>query len=202
MALFAIMSVGVASLMRETTRVSQRVDSRQETVLSAQLSLERLSRELAHAYRERLQREETRFIAREPGDLIFSFLDSPLRVLFERRSPGVKLVHYFLEDSPGGAQRLMRAEVPINLHEDLELQEARLVADGILSFQLEFYDARNDQWTEAWDSEAEITFGIFPQMVRVTFKVVDTRHPEEQWPTRALTYQTTVFVLNEYEEPK
>lgn len=215
--LFAVMAMGIAALMSQTSRVSVRVDERQERILSAQLSVERLSRELAHAYRERLQREESRFVARaSPNsyDLIFSSLDSPIRSLFERRSPGVKLLHYFLEPSPKGGLQLMRAEVPLPLAEELETQEARLVADGILSLQFQFYDAKNDQWLDSWDSgtggsdgesptvEAgtDIQLGYFPQAVRIKARVVNTEAPEEEWEERALVFQTSVFVLNEYEE--
>ena len=211
------MAVGIAALMRQTTRVSVGVDERQERILSAQLSVERLSRELSHAYRERLQREESRFVARaSPNsyDLIFSSLDSPMRALFERRSPGVRLIHYFLEASPLGGFQLMRAEVPLSLSEELETQEASLVADGILSLHFEFYDAKNDQWLESWDSGtggggdetpaieagAALQLGYFPQAVRIVARVVNTEAPQEEWEERALTFRTSVFVLNEYEE--
>ncbi|TVQ80410.1 MAG: hypothetical protein EA369_02690 [Bradymonadales bacterium] len=201
--LFAVMSVGIASLMRETTRVSGRVESRQFSVLAGQLAMERLSRELSQTFRERLQREETRFVARDSGqgwDLVFSYLDSPMRSLFERRSPGVKLVHYFLEPSPRGTFRLMRAEVPINLEAQLELQTAQVVAEGLLELELSFYDPRNDQWIEDWDSNGPYTGGYFPQAVRISLVMVDPQLPREDWDSRSLRFQTSSLLLNEIEE--
>ena len=122
--ILSIMTLGIATSLNHTRRLSQKIKVRQTSVLSGQIALDRLSRELQMAFNERLQGDTAVFKSvdklRGP-DLKFSYFDSPLKVLFIRRTPGLKVVRYWLEKESGQSAlvRLLRSEGPIYDHENL-----------------------------------------------------------------------------------
>ena len=201
--LFAIMTLGITSTLRETNRLTEKLRVRQTSVGSAQLALERLQRDLSMAYNERIQNSPSYFKGSEVSagpELSFTALDSPLRPIVDRRSPGVIVVYYRLEKNEDGTLRLLRSEASSLNFEDLKNLPGQLVASGILEMKTEYYDPRNDKWDREWDSKGQTTAGYFPRAVRIELTTIDPAAPKESWKDRSLKFETKVMVLNEWED--
>lgn len=206
LALFAVMTLGISATLQQTARVTENVNQRKESVTSAQLAMDRLSSELRMAYRESTSPSDTLFQAREGSngtEITFSYLDSPIRSLFVNRTPGLKIVRYFLEQNDEtGTFDLKRIEAPYFERELLDTTEVQALtaAKGILSFDLEFFDLRNDQWIPEWNDGGSQTGGYFPTAVRINLEAVNSEFPSDEWEDRKIVFATSVMVLNQYEE--
>lgn len=199
--IFAVIVVGIAFALRNTNRLSEKLLTRQESVLSAQAALDRLTRELRLAYHNNLRDVNLFFVGRELStgpEVTFSFLDSPIETLFVRRTPGVKIASYALEATDNGSFDLIRSETPIYMFDRIQDSQSRIVARGILEWKMQYYDYRNDQWVDRWDSQGTITGGYFPTAVKLRIKAVDPRLPQSEWKDRSLVFQTAINLLNEY----
>lgn len=200
--LFAIIMVGVSSMMSETTRLTLKLNERQETVATAQSAMLRLQRELSQAFDEGNRRGETLFVARESSEgteLIFSYLDSPLKALFETRTPGVKIAAYSLErERNESTKRIMRKEVPLYEKGKLELQDSLFLSSGILSWEFEFYHQRTDRWVPEWDSSDREFAGDFPAAVRIKLEAVDPRLEGDEAARKSLFYKTAFLIQNTF----
>lgn len=200
--IFAVMTIGIASTMKQTTSLARRVKSREAKTMSAMIALDRLQRELQMAYHENLQRTATLFKLTDGSsgaELTFSLLDSPINPLIERRSPGVIIVDYRLEKEEKGTFKLLRKEVPYYEKDKLNEATPQVLASGLLQFKLEAYDYRNDRWVKDWDDKGPSTGGYFPKAVRVILEAVDTDLPSEQWKDKSFKVETELMVLNELE---
>lgn len=203
-AIFAIIMMGVASMMSETTKVTRKLDERRESVLSAQLALDRIERELLQAFDEQNRRGLTLFLAREGSggkELIFSYLDSPIRTLFENRTHGVKIAAYSLGQESGQATaHLLRSEVPLFQADEIDRATAKIVARGIVSWDLEFYNQQSDRWLETWDSTDIRGTRSFPNAVRIRIEAVDPRVDPEEIENKSIHFRTAVLILNQHRE--
>jgi len=201
LAIFALIMVGLSSLLSQTTRLAGRVKERQSTVLSAQIIFDRFQRELTMAYFQPGLKSRTEFVLATESqgpEIQFTFVDSPVRTLFSRRAGGLKLVRYFLnKDEKSGTANLMRAEKNPTSPDDIKELEAQLVVTGIVEWKVEAYDDRSDQWTEAWDNKGIYTTNRIPPAIRMTLQVVDPNQPKAEQKDRMLTYSTIFPILNE-----
>lgn len=203
-ALFAVVMLGISALLGETTQITQRLKFRQGSVLSGQLALDRLGRELSMAFNENEVRTDTLFLLKnEAGgpELIFSYLDSPVRSLFVRRTPGIKVVRYYLDrDEKSGLFNLKRAELPLLESREIsnpDEMEGMIVAKGIVELKYELYDFRNDQWIDTWDDKSQFQRGSFPQAARIQLEVVNPEVPKTEYKSRSLKYTANFLILNE-----
>lgn len=200
--IFAVIVVGVAFALKQVNRIGSRVKERQASVLSGQLVFDRLQRELSMAFDEKLQASPSLFVLREISngpELTFSYLDSPSKTLFETRTPGLKIASYTLEKAKNGLFRLIRSETPIYRSDQIAESPSQVLASGVMSWKVECYDRRNDQWREDWDSAGTTTGGYFPYAVRIELEVVDPEVKAEERKSKSLLYRTSILVLNEYE---
>lgn len=200
--IFAVMTLGIASTIRETGIITSKVKIRQTSVFSGQVALDRLQRDLQMAYNERLQGATTFFKADETGlgpELQFSYLESPVRTLFVRRTTGSALAYYHLEKEDNGTLRLERSEAPPYKQDTLKTIAGQSVATGILSWKMDYYDVRNDRWLLTWDTAGPNTPGYFPRAVRITIETIDPSIPKEDWKKKSLKFQTEFLVFNEME---
>ncbi len=198
--LFAIITLGIASTMRETNRIHERVKLRQRTTLSASVALDRLQRDLQMAFNERVQGSPSFFKSSETGlgpTLSFSFLDSPIKTLIQSRTPGLKAALYELKKNEDGSMELVRAEVGLHELTSLRNQRRQNLAGGITELKYEFYDSRNDRWIEKWDTADAATNSFFPKAVKIMMTLVNPDWPKNEWNKRAMRYETSVMILNE-----
>lgn len=201
--LFAVMTVGIASVLGQTNSLIERLKSRQNSVSSAQVSIERLQRDLQAAFDEKIQRSPSFFKAEQGTSsptLSFTYLESPIHKLFNSRSTGLRIVSYYLEKDENESFSFFRKDIPYYEKENLELIEGEKIANGVLSWEMEYYDPRNDQWVKEWDDKGQYTGGYFPTAVRLKLRAVDPNLDAESRKARALTYQTSFILLNEITE--
>lgn len=198
--IFALIVVGVAAAMSQTNRIIDRLSNRRESVASAQIAIDRLSRELEMAYQEsNLKQAKTLFVGREVGsgpELTFSYLDSEIKTLFVNRTPGVQIASFTLQKAEDGSFDLIRSETPIYAADKIQDSRSSVLAHGVLSWKAQYYDPRNDQWIEEWDSGGNRQGGYFPTAVKLQFEVVDPTIPKEDWKKKSMLFETSVRILN------
>ncbi|MBI4126131.1 MAG: prepilin-type N-terminal cleavage/methylation domain-containing protein [Deltaproteobacteria bacterium] len=68
--------------------------------------------------------------------------------------------------------------------------KALTVAEGIRSFNLEYYDVRTDEWKKEWNTELVDWSGRIPEAIRVTIAFPDPEVPDD--PARDIVFQTSV----------
>lgn len=201
--LFAVMTLGVVSSLQEMNRLTLKLKSRQASVFSGALAMERLERDISMAYNERIRKSQSFFKWKESSagpELSFSTFDSELRTLVTRRSPGIIAVRYRLEKEDNGAFTLIRSEAPFNNFEKIDLIKGQSIATGIVKLEYSFYDSQNDLWKKDWDTAAPGNPGVFPKAVKITIESVDPEIPSADWRKKSVHYETTVLVLNEIED--
>ena len=200
--IFGILTVGIASTMRQTSKLTKKLKSRGESVFSGQVVMDRMQKDLQMAFDERVQKSASFFKSREVSsgpELTFTFLDSEFKIVFEERTAGMKIVRYYLEKSDNGSLNLMRMEAPYYLNDKIEDQRPQLVGMGVLNWKMEYYDGRADIWQREWDTTNASSSNRFPRAVRISLQTVDTRLPQEEWKEKSLTFSTDLIVLNEVE---
>lgn len=200
--LFAVMTLGVVSTLQETSRLTLKMKTRQASVFTGVTAMDRLRRDLQMAYNDRLQRSSSVFKAREGSngpELTFTTFDTPIKVLFSRRTPGVVLVKYHLERDDNNTLKLLRAELPYHQSDKIEVQPPQILATGITKIETEFYDAQNDQWKRDWDTALPSTNG-FPKAVRLAIESVDPELRESERRDKTLRFETNIIVLNEVDD--
>jgi prepilin-type N-terminal cleavage/methylation domain-containing protein len=201
-AIFAIIGASVASTMGQMTKLTKKIKLKEVTVMTGQIALDRIQRDLQMAFHEKVQKSPCFFKASNVGagpELTFSFIDSELKTLFQSRTPGVVLAHYFTERDDNGTVKILRASGPLYLGENIRNESGSVIATGVLEWTIEYYDVQNDLWHANWDTAAPQTLNAFPRAVRLTLKTVDPLMPKELWKERALTLSTEFLVLNESE---
>ena len=201
--LFSLLTLGVSSSVREISKLSARIKMRQATVVSGITAFDRLQRDLRMSFNERLRNSRSWFESenRTSGpDLRFTALESPTLLLFTQRTPGLAAIRYWLEKADDGTMNLMRSQVELNRSEDLEKQPPEIVGQGILKFELEFYQGNTGQWLKTWNSKESTTTGLFPRAVRIRLDSVDPQVPETDRKEKVLSLETVVLVLNEWED--
>ncbi|MDB5036883.1 MAG: ral secretion pathway protein GspJ [Bacteriovoracaceae bacterium] len=201
-AIFAIIAAGIAGTMNQMTKLTKKLKVREATILSGQIALDRLQRDLQMAYNEKTQHSPSLFKATNIGtgpEITFSFFDTDIKILFKKRTSGVMLAHYSLEKDDNGTLKLLRAEGPLYLADKIKDEHSSILASGILDLKVEYYDARNDLWQDNWDTAAPATVGAFPTAVRVTITTVNPEIPRDEWKAKNLKLSTEFLILNESE---
>jgi len=201
-ALFSVIALGIANTLRDTSKLLGKLQVRAASTLSGQLALNRLQRDLQMAFNEKLQNSPTLFKATETSsrpELTFSFFESPIKTLFVRRTPGIKVAKYTMERADNGTHNLYRSLAPLYGAADIDSTRKQLVAQGVLNFKIKYYDARNDRWLDRWDTSDKATLGYFPKAVQINIQTVDPALPKEQHKKKSLSFQTSFMLLNELE---
>lgn len=202
--LLSMITLGVTTTLQQATHLSLRVNTRQASLFSGQIAIEKLRRDLQMTFSEDVQGGETTFLLRESthgSDLLFSYLESPIKRLFIRRTAGTKNAYYTLEKNDNGTSDLIRREAPIGDRQELQRQDDfQVLAQGVLDFKVEAYDPRNDQWKKEWDDKGRVTGGYFPQAVMVTIETVDPEMPKDKWKDSSVVFQTKILLLNQMDE--
>lgn len=200
--LFAVMTLGISSTMKETNSLARKIRSRESKTMSAVIALDRFQKDTQMAFNDRLQNTKTYFKMIEGSlgsELTFTYLDTPVKTLFQRRTPGVMIASYKLEKEENGTYKLLRTEAPYYSKDKLNEAPSQTLASGVLSFKCETYDHRNDRWLKAWDTAGLATNGYFPKAVRVRIETIDPDLPKAEWKEKSMILETDTMVLNELE---
>lgn len=204
-AIFGIIGVAVASTMGQMAKLTKKIKLKEVTIMTGQVALDRIERDLQMAYDEKVRTSPCVFKASNVGagpEVIFSSFDSELKTLFQARTSGILLVRYFTERADDGTLKILRSAGPLYLGDKIKNESASIVATGVLAWTLEYYDSQNDLWHSDWDTAQPQTLNSFPKAVRLSIKTADTNLPKEQWKDRSLRLTTEFLVLNESEIKK
>jgi prepilin-type N-terminal cleavage/methylation domain-containing protein len=203
--IFAILTIGIASTMKQTTTLAKRVKSREAKTMSAMIALDRLERDIQMAYNGPLRGEHTVFKLIEGtmgSELVFRLIDSPMKTLVLKRTPGLIFASYKLEKEENGTYKLLRSEVPFYSYDKMSEASPQILASGLLQFKIEGYDSLNDRWLKEWDDRGPATGGYIPKAVRITLESIDPDIPKDQWKDKSFKLETEFMVLNELESAK
>ena len=95
-------------------------------------------------------------------------------------------ISYFGDRDPDVRDRLnlMRREDPRIDSEPEEGGRAYVLAEGVKSFSLRFWDPRDEDWTDEWDTENQEWAGRLPLFVEITLIVEDENGKELKFVTK------------------
>ncbi len=92
-----------------------------------------------------------------------------------------------LEDSwltsipmPDGARNLVRRENRWLGKSLVEGGSSAVLAEGVLGFNLEYWNSKNKEWEKEWDSTGRLHLNSMPDAVRVTLTMVNPIHPDDE----------------------
>lgn len=96
-------------------------------------------------------------------------------------------ISYFGATDPDeqGQLNLMRREDPRMDAEPDEGGRAYVLAENVKDFKLRFFDPKDDDWTDEWDTEDDQEFrGRLPSIVEITLVIEDDRGEEVKFVTK------------------
>lgn len=170
-----------------------RIESRDRVLQMSRATLDKIASDVSLAF---LLRSSTKtfFIGEEHGDrdsLRFTTL-AHRRLYRGSHDSDQARVAYQVAVSEDDAQRqnLVRIELPWLGETSIVEGKAFTVAEGIRSFNVEYYDVRTDEWKKEWNTELIDWNGRIPEAIRVAIAFPDPDVPDD--PTRDIAFQTTV----------
>lgn len=177
----------------------ERAEERDQTVRGA---MNRIAREVSMAFlsehydRKRFRERPTRFVlkdGRREADLTFTSFGNE-RLAIDAKESDQALFEYKLGPDPdvSGRRNLFRRVKPI-LDEDADRGgQTAVLAEDVVAFSVEAWDARDRTWRAEWDSNSPQQSGqlLIPPRVRISLTMKD-----EQGKEKAYTTQATIMLL-------
>jgi type II secretory pathway component PulJ len=81
---------------------------------------------------------------------------------------------------PDGARQLVRREDRILDDNVQEGGDKQVIAEGVLKFNVEYWDLKKGVWTESWDSTQRARLNTLPRAVRITLTIPNPINPENE----------------------
>jgi len=176
----------------------ERAEERDQTVRGA---MNRIAREVSMAFlsehydTKRFRERPTRFVikdGRREADLTFTSFGNE-RLAIDAKESDQALFEYKLGPDPdvSGRRNLYRRVKPI-LDEDPDRGgQTAVLAEDVVAFSVEAWDAKDRSWRPEWDSNSPQQTGILmPSRVKISLTVKD-----EQGKDRAYTTQSNIMLL-------
>jgi len=177
----------------------ERAEERDQTVRGA---MNRIAREVSMAFlsehydHKRFRERPTRFVlkdGRREADLTFTSFGNE-RLAIDAKESDQALFEYKLGPDPdvSGRRNLFRRVKPI-LDEDADRGgQTAVLAEDVVAFSVEAWDARDRTWRAEWDSNSPQQSGqlLIPPRVKISLTVKD-----EQAKEKAYTTQATIMLL-------
>jgi len=177
----------------------ERAEERDQTVRGA---MNRIAREVSMAFlsehydRKRFRERPTRFVikdGRREADFTFTSFGNE-RLAIDAKESDQALFEYKLGPDPdvSGRRNLFRRVKPI-LDEDPDRGgQTAVLAEDVVAFSIEAWDAKDRTWRAEWDSNSPQQSGqlLIPPRVKISLTVKD-----EQGKEKAYTTQATIMLL-------
>ena len=177
----------------------ERAEERDQTVRG---SMNRIAREVSMAFlsehydRKRFRERPTRFVikdGRREADLTFTSFGNE-RLAIDAKEGDQALFEYKLGPDPdvSGRRNLFRRVKPI-LDEDPDRGgQTAVLAEDVVAFSVEAWDAKDRTWRAEWDSNSPQQTGqlLIPPRVKISLTMKD-----EQGKEKAYTTQATIMLL-------
>jgi general secretion pathway protein J len=169
----------------QTARVKKRIEQAQERTHTVRVALMRMSREIEMAFltddTSGTQFRRTMFSGTSHGDfdeLLFSWFGHQ-RLHADSAEGDTALVHYFTAPDPDDplATNLMRRETRRLEYKEPEMipGETYLLCPAITRLKLAYYDRKQKDWREDWDTTRADGQTYLPTQVRISLTVLDER---------------------------
>ena len=184
-----------------TAQIKQRTEAAQDRVHAARVALMRISRELEMAYmffsyNQALQERRTMFIGAPHADfdeLRFSYFGHQ-RLRADAAEGDTAVVMYYTEPDPIDRRsiNLIRRETRRLEQKDPKTipGEAYILCPGVTRLKFQYYDFRNKQWKEEWNTMGADGLPYLPSHVRITLGLLDERGQEMTFSSAARIVMT------------
>ena len=177
----------------------ERAEERDQTVRGA---MNRIAREVSMAFlsehydRKRFRERPTRFAikdGRREADLTFTSFGNE-RLAIDAKESDQALFEYKLGPDPevSGRRDLFRRVKPILDEDPYRGGQTGVLAEDVVAFSVEAWDARDRAWRPEWDTNSPQQNGqiLLPTRVKISLTVKD-----EQGKERLYTTQSTLMLL-------
>lgn len=116
---------------------------------------------------------------------------SHLRLFREVKESDQAEVGYYVEADPElkDVYRLMRRESPVIDKNTAEGGDANVVTDGLIKFELEYYNSRTEDWTTDWNTQEVDYKDRLPRAVKIKIVFPDPNNDEE-----TISFETIAFI--------
>jgi len=170
----------------QTAKVKKRIEQAQDRTHTVRVALMRMSREIEMAFVSNseaagMQDRRTMFSGvshSEFDELRFSWFGH-LRFRADQAEGDTALVSYFTETDPDDSQliNLMRRETRRLEAKDLKLipGETYILCPAISRIKFAYYDYKQKDWREEWDTTKADGLQYLPTQVRISLTVLDER---------------------------
>ena len=208
--LLAVMTVIIYSAYRITIRAQTETDRLQERYHTARVALHRMSREISMAYLSKhVNQEEERSKTLFDGGrdkLTFTYLGHQRRVKDAKESDqGV--IEYYLGSCKRkrGSKCLFRREKTIVDQDPEKDGRVEVLAEGVKSLKLEYWDREDEDWKGDWEvtsedfeagpgmqlseevTDEDVTLQL-PWRVKIHMVLTDEDHEEYEFETQTALY--------------
>jgi general secretion pathway protein J len=179
-----------------TAQIKQRTEAGQDRVHAARVALMRMSREIEMAYlslsfNPSLQERRTMFIGTPHADfdeLRFSWFGHQ-RLRADSAEGDTAVVMYYTEPDPVDrrAINLIRRETRRLEQKDPKTipGESYILCPGVTRLKFQYYDFRNKQWKDEWNTMGADGLPYPPSHVRITLGLLDERGNEMTFSSAA-----------------
>ena len=186
LALMALVTALLWGTFAQTAKVKKRIEQAQDRTHTLRVALMRMSREIEMAFVSAsesigVQERRTMFSGTAHTDfdeLLFAWFGHQ-RMRSDAAEGDTALVHYFTAPDPEDPQttNLMRRETRRLEAKDPELipGETYLLCPDIARLKLAYYDYKEKDWREEWDTTKADGLQYLPTQVRISLTVLNER---------------------------
>jgi len=185
LALMAFLTSLLWGTFAQTVKVKKRIEQSQDRTHTVRVALMRMSREIEMAFvafeATGTQERRTMFSGTSHTDfdeLRFSWFGH-MRMRADAAEGDTALVSYFTQSDPDDSTltNLMRRETRRLEAKDVKLipGETYLLCPGISRLKFAYYDYRQKDWREEWDTTTADGLTYLPTQVKISLTVLDER---------------------------
>lgn len=197
-AVMALITFALAQATWQATRAKRGMELREHLYHTGRVALGRIRTDLEMAFLVQRKPEavsgqgefRTAFIGRDSGeeDSIHLTTLSGRRLAAGRPEADQREVGYVVDaladppespyPLPDGTKRLLRREDPLLDTDVTAGGDTLTLAEGVRTFNLEYWDAAEGSWVADWDSEGTSRPQVLPRAVRITLVLAHPRNAE------------------------
>lgn len=203
MAILAFMATMIWQISSGNIDAKERVEKRDEVFQMSRIAIERIVDDLEMAFLVTNSQflgkaqdgtsAKTIFKGEDTGhfDTVNFASFSNWRMFRNSKESDQAEIGYYVvpDEEERDLYRLMRRVSPYFDNNGTEGGRSEPVAENISSFDLEYYDGRQGEWTKEWNSEEVDQKDKLPRAVKVTLSFTDPSNEEEK-----INFETTAFI--------
>jgi len=201
-AMMGTITAGTIGTSFDAYEAVQEIDSKHHNV---RVALNRMARDISLAFltnRPRLVADEDKLYKTifkgEPNGSVhtLNFTSLSHEILREDAKESDQCeIGYFGDSDPDNRdqENVMRREDPRLDGEPEEGGRAHILAEDIKELKFRYWDTKQDDWTDEWDTEDPEFVGRLPRFVEITLVIEDTDGTDATFVTKTRIYNTKVL---------